>query len=161
MLHVARTVGGTVFTRRFVNRCVTFTLGFITSYSFTNPDLERVWEVQPAFTQRDYAFVSFYEVDGKRRAEFENNIKCLTRYLQTQEGYGSTHLVRLDGKTSGGPLDRYQYVGVQTWFSPDLMKKATSLSFSQRMIAKLGLSSPFNSVMYKIVVDDRDFIPNV
>ncbi|GBE62180.1 hypothetical protein, conserved [Babesia ovata] len=160
MLHVARTVGGTVFTRRFVNRAVTFTLGFITSYAFTNPDLERVWEVHPAFSQRDYAFLSFYEVDKEHSSEFENNVKCLTRYLQTQEGYGSTKLVRLENMTPGGPLDRYQYLGIQTWFSPDLMKKATSQSFSQRMIAKLCLRSPFNSVMYKIVVDDRDFVPN-
>ncbi|CDR97751.1 hypothetical protein, conserved [Babesia bigemina] len=160
MLHVARTVGGTVFTRRFVNRAVTFTLGFITSYAFTNPDLERVWEVHPAFSQRDYAFLSFYEVDPEHSSEFENNVKCLTRYLQTQEGYGSTKLVRLENMTHGGQLDRYQYLGIQTWFSPDLMKKATSQSFSQRMIAKLRLRSPFNSVMYKIVVNDRDFVPN-
>ncbi|ORM40259.1 uncharacterized protein BXIN_1914 [Babesia sp. Xinjiang] len=161
MLHVARTVGGTVFTRRFVNRAVTFTLGFITSYAFTNPDLERVWEVHPAFTQRDYAFITFYEVSDAHCAEFENNIKCLTRYLQTQEGYGSTKLVRLDNKSSGGPLDRYRYVGIQTWYSPEVMKKATSVSFSQRMIGKLPLVSPFKSVMYKIVVDDRDFVPSV
>ncbi|EDO05744.1 uncharacterized protein BBOV_IV001470 [Babesia bovis T2Bo] len=160
MLHIARTVGGTVFTRRFVNRAVTFTLGFITSYAFTNPDLDRVWEVPPAFIQRDYAFLSFYEVEEKNREEFEKNIKCLTRYLQTQEGYGNTQLVRIDKKENGGPLDKYQYVGVQTWFSPDLMKKAVSLSFSQRMISKLPLMSPFKSIMYKIVVDDRDFVHN-
>ncbi|GFE55391.1 hypothetical protein BaOVIS_027950 [Babesia ovis] len=160
MLHIARTVGGTVFTRRFVNRAITFTLGFITSYAYTNPDLERVWEVPPAFIQRDYAFITFYEVADNHRADFENNIKCLTRYLQTQEGYGNTKLVRLDQKDSGGPLDKFQYIGVQTWFSPDLMKKAVSQSFSQRMIAKLPLDSPFKSVMYKIVVDDRDFVPS-
>ncbi|KAK1441768.1 hypothetical protein BgAZ_501000 [Babesia gibsoni] len=160
MLHIARGIGGTVFTRRFVNRVITFTVGFITSYAYTNPDIERVWEIKPAFNQRDYAFLNFYEVDPKHQKEFENNIRCLTRYLQTQEGYGYTKLVRLDGKEKGGPLDRYQYLGVQTWFSPDLMKKATSSSFSQRMISKLYLKAPYNSVMYKIVVDDCDFVPS-
>lgn len=158
MPHVGRDIGG-IFTRRFVNRAVTFTLGFSGTYAFTNPDVDRIWEIHPAFRQREYAFLSFYEVDAKHRDEFEKNVKCLTRYLQTQNGYGITKLVRLDGKDSGGPLDKYQYVSIQTWFSPELMKKGTSASFSQRMISKLYLSAPYNSIMYKIVVDDFDYVP--
>ncbi|AFZ80444.1 hypothetical protein BEWA_032970 [Theileria equi strain WA] len=159
MLKVSTNVYGTILTRRFLNRMVTFSIGFAGTYAFTNPDLDRIWEVHPAFEQKSYAFVNFYQVAPEDSDHFEKNIKCLTRFLQTQEGYGYTRVLRLD-KDAKGPLANYQYVGIQTWFNADLMKKALDSTISQKIIANLRLKNPYNSIMYKIMVDDSSFVPN-
>uniref|UniRef100_A0A3B0MHQ9 Uncharacterized protein n=1 Tax=Theileria annulata TaxID=5874 RepID=A0A3B0MHQ9_THEAN len=148
------------FTRKFINRAISFGFGFLGLYSFANPDLERIWELHPAFDQKDYAFLSFYKVNENDYNEFEKGIKGLTRYLQRKSGYGYTRLVRLvDMDDQSDLLSDYDYVGTQTWFTPDLMKSALDSSFSQKIISNIRMQNNFNSQLFKIVVDDSSYTP--
>lgn len=56
-------------------------------------------------------------------------------------------------------LSDYDYVGVQTWFTPASMKRAMDSSFSQKIISNLKMKNDFNSQLFKIVVDDSSYTP--
>ncbi|EAN33418.1 hypothetical protein TpMuguga_01g00174 [Theileria parva strain Muguga] len=149
-----------IFTVSFFNRSLSFVTSFMCVYAFANPDLERIWEFHPAFDQKDYAFLSFYKVNENDYNEFEKGIRGLTRYLQRKPGYGYTRLVRLvDMDDKSDILSDYDYVGVQTWFTPASMKRAMDSSFSQKIISNLKMKNDFNSQLFKIVVDDSSYTP--
>ncbi|UVC54023.1 hypothetical protein MACJ_003351 [Theileria orientalis] len=130
-----------------LNRFISFTFGFLVVNAFANPDLERFYEIHPLFKQRDYAFLNFYELDSKNFKRFEKDVKGLTRYLQTKAGYDNSKVIGLKDLKTTDSLNKYQYIGIQTWYSPEHMKTAVDSLFSQKIISKLNLKSPFNSII--------------
>ncbi|BAM38694.1 conserved hypothetical protein [Theileria orientalis strain Shintoku] len=123
-----------------LNRFISFTFGFLVVNAFANPDLERFYEIHPLFKQRDYAFLNFYELDSKNFKRFEKDVKGLTRYLQTKAGYDTSKVIGLKDLKPTDSLNKYQYIGIQTWYSPEHMKTAVDSLFSQKIISKGSLT---------------------
>lgn len=137
------------------NRGVAFATGFGLSYSFANPDMDTVYEVFPTFSQRNYAFITLFAVSPEDDTRFEESVKNLLRYYQQQQGYLYTKLMKATND-SDAP---YRYLNISSWLKNDDLKLANAKPTAKRLVAELPLQGKYKPVLYKVVVDDSEYIP--
>eukprot|EP00386_Alphamonas_edax_P000111 GDKI01000290.1.p1 GENE.GDKI01000290.1~~GDKI01000290.1.p1 ORF type:complete len:222 (-),score=9.71 GDKI01000290.1:171-836(-) len=153
MSFIARAVNN-MFTIKFAAKALSAIMWGAGAYAFANPDQDTVYEMFPVFRQRNYAFLTPYKVKDEDKQEFEDRWKDLARFFQQQEGYLFTKLLR-----SKEPNAQYPYIAVTTWVTADSHKRATDKPVFKRLVDNLPTEA-YRSVLYKIVVDDSEYVPS-
>ncbi|CAG9472217.1 conserved Plasmodium protein, unknown function [Plasmodium vivax] len=143
------------FRIRTYNRLVCFVIGGAFSYSFANPDMDTVYEFFPIFKQNKYAYLTFLEVNEKHGNVFEEKLKDLCRFYQKQPGYLYTKIIKR--KNNFNNLSRY--IVVSTWLKSENYLLACNRMYGQILIKNLQNYTNYNSFLYRIVVDDSDYLP--
>ncbi|VWU53294.1 conserved protein, unknown function [Hepatocystis sp. ex Piliocolobus tephrosceles] len=145
------------FRIRTFNRFACFVIGGAFTYSFTNPDIDTVYELFPTFKQNKYAYLTFLEVNEQHGDVFEEKLKDLCRFYQKQPGYLYTKIIKR--KNSINNLNKY--IIVSTWLKSENYVLACNRIHGQMLIKKIQNYANFDSHLYKIVVDDSDYLPPI
>ncbi|CXJ19462.1 conserved Plasmodium protein, unknown function [Plasmodium berghei] len=143
------------FRIRTYNRFVCFLIGGAFTYSFTNPDIDTVYEFFPIFKQNKYAYLTFLEVNKNQDTVFEDKLKDLCRFYQKQPGYLYTKII----KRKNAINDLNRYIIVSTWLKSENYLLACNRIYGQMLIKNIQDFTNYDSYLYKIVVDDSDYLP--
>ncbi|KYN97958.1 hypothetical protein PGSY75_1214700 [Plasmodium gaboni] len=145
------------FRIRTYNRFVCFLIGGTFAYSFSNPDMDTVYDLFPIFKQNKYAYLTFLEVNEKHSNVFEERLKDLCRFYQKQPGYLYTKIIkRIDNIN-----DLSKYIVISTWIKSENYLLACNRMYGQILINKIQNYAKYNSYLYRIVVDDSDYLPPI
>lgn len=165
------------FRIRTYNRCICFLVGGAFTYSLANPDIDTVYEFFPIFKQNKFAYITFLQVDGKHDKIFEEKLKDLCRFYQKQQGYLYTKIIKEKkeqkekkenkennniSSLSDNKLNHLtKYIIISTWLKSENFLLATNRMYGQLLIKKIQQYCNYNPYLYKIVVDDWDYIPSL
>ncbi|SBS90703.1 conserved Plasmodium protein, unknown function [Plasmodium malariae] len=143
------------FRIRTYNRFVCFIIGGAFTYSLANPDIDTVYEFFPIFKQNKYAYLTFLEVNENHSKVFEEKLKDLCRFCQKQPGYLYTKIIKRKNN-----LDNLsKYIIVSTWLKSENYLLACNRMYGQILINNIQSYANYNSYLYRIVVDDSDYLP--
>ncbi|CRH02576.1 conserved Plasmodium protein, unknown function [Plasmodium relictum] len=143
------------FRIRTYNRLICFLIGGSFTYSLTNPDIDTVYEFFPIFKQNKYAYLTFLEVNEKNDKVFEEKLKDLCRFYQKQQGYLYTKIIKRKNNLN----NLSKYIIVSTWLKSENYLLACNRIYGQLLIKNIQNFANYNSYLYKIVVDDSDYLP--
>lgn len=152
------------FRIRTYNRFICFLVGGAFTYSLANPDIDTVYEFFPIFKQNKFAYLTFLQVDEKHDKYFEERLKDLCRFYQKQQGYLYTKIIKRKKEVMDSTQEKKnelaKYIIISTWLKSENFLLASNRMHGQLLIKKIQQYSNYNPYLYKIVVDDWDYIPS-
>lgn len=177
------------FRIRTFNRFVCFLIGSSITYGLSNPDIDTVYEFFPVFKQNKFAYLTFLQVDEKDDHIFEERLKDLCRFYQKQQGYLYTKIIKkrkdkkentkeeeqkklseinkIDSfsiddiklKHKNQDEEKSKYIIISTWLKNENFLLASNRMYGRILIDKIKKYANYNPYLYKIVVNDMDYLP--
>jgi len=144
----------TFLTKDMFSGMLALAISFSLSYGFANPDVTSAYDLFPIMKQRDYAFIHFHKVPSDKVESFQFHWRNLARYIQQQEGYLYTKLM----KSVRPDEAEYQFVSYTTWVDEAAHRRAVDKPVGQMLIGALPVKE-YTPLLQKIVVNDSEYVP--